>query len=374
MRASEVRGRLFFLLTTVAAACTPSEFSAQGGSGGTAGAGASGGGGRAGSMTASSGSGEAGSDEPAAGAGSVGGGRGVVGGAGGMGAYGGKPPFGTAGTGGIDAAGGTGATAGAGAAVGTGGSDEPGTGGTSMTTGGTGGDSGSAGAPASGGDGGSTAGSGGTAVDTGGTAGTGGAGGGGNGGSSPMGGTGGTVTVGGCNNQLLVNGDFEAGKSAGWVSESEWPGIDLIVPKTDAALMAEGVAPYAGNYLAWLGGIPDNDWDHYITMISQYVEIPEDASSLTLSGRYFVKSIDDPGDIYDVSYLEFDLNDEVAWQAFALTNQSTTNGWVSFSKTTNDLDELRGETTLFYAYARTDLTGKTSFFLDTLSLVAGCGR
>jgi hypothetical protein len=335
-----------------------------------------------------------------AGESSVGGGRGVVGGAGGMGAYGGKPPIGMAGggfdpTGGANATGGTDATGGMGA---TGGTDEPGTGGINATgglgatggtdepgaggsdaTGGTGGDSGASGMPgtggATGGTGGSasmTGGTGGADAGAGGTAGKGGSG--ATGGSGAMGGTGGAPPIGGCNNQLLVNADFEGGKSSGWTSYSEWPGIDLIVPKTDPALAAEGVQPYAGNFLAWLGGIPDNDWDHYVTMISQYVTIPAEASSLTLSGRYLVQSIDDPGDAYDVSYLEFDVNDAVVWQALPLTNQTTTNGWVSFTKTTNDLSALGGATTLFYAYARTDLSGKTSFFLDALSLVAGCGR
>jgi hypothetical protein len=341
-----------------------------------------------------------------AGGSSVGGGRGVVGGAAGMGAYGGKPPIGAAGanvggsglaaSGGADAMGGSGAAPGTGgteAMGGSAGTDEAGSGGAGPMAGGVGGDTGASGMPGAAGvsgsmgqTGGGAGTSGGTTGQTGGTGGAamaGGTGGGGKGGSSATGGTGGgamsggtggVTPIGGCNNELLVNAGFESGKGVGWAETSDWPGIDLVVNEDDAALNAEGVSPYAGSFLAWLGGIPDNEWDHHVTLIEQRVVIPATASSLTLSGRHLVTSIDDPSDEYDEAYLEFDLNDEVVWQSLRLTNQSTSSGWVSFSKTTNDLEGLAGQTLLFYAYARTDLTGKTSFFLDSLSLVAGCGR
>jgi hypothetical protein len=389
MRVSEVRGRVFFLVTAVAAACSPSEFSAEeasdaaGGRGGTNAAS----GGKGGSTT-----GGGGSDEPSAGGSSggssVGGGRGVVGGAAGMGAYGGKPPIGAAGA----SVGGSGLAAGGGTDAMGGSAGEPGTGGSAPMAGGAGVDIGVSGTPGAAGGGGTLGETGGGAGTSGGTAGltggtgamTGGTGAGtagsasggasGTGGGPMTGGAGGTMTIGGCNNELLVNAGFESGRGVGWAEMSEWPGIELVVSEDDAALNAEGVSPFAGSFLAWLGGIPDNQWDHYVTLIEQYVVIPATASSLTLSGRHLVKSIDDPSAEYDEAYLEFDLDDEVVWQSLRLTNQSTSSDWVSFSKTTNDLDGLAGRTLLFYAYARTDQTGKTSFFLDSLSLIAGCGR
>jgi hypothetical protein len=185
---------------------------------------------------------------------------------------------------------------------------------------------------------------------------------------------GGMTPIGACNSELLVNPGFESGKNVGWEETSDWPGIDLVVNEDDAALAEEGVSPHAGSFLAWLGGIPDNEWDHNVTLIQQYVVISATASSLTLSGRHLVKSVDDPSAEYDEAYLEFDLDDSVVWQSLRLTNLSASSGWVSFSKTTNDLERLTGKTLLFYAYARTDPTGRTSFFLDSLSLVAGCGR
>jgi hypothetical protein len=403
MRRSVVRGQVFFLVTAVVAACSPSEFSAEGGRGAAAGSGGSGGAsaGRGGSATGSGGSDEPGSGGSMAGESSVGGGRGVVGGAAGMGAYGGKPPIGSAGTSvggsGLPASGGSGAESGSGAEPGTGGSDamggsagtgEPGSGGTDPIAGGATGVGGLAGASSTsggasiggamnetGGSAGTTGGSMGQTGGAGGSGATGGTGGGsgGTGGAAMMGGSGGVTPVGGCNNELLVNAGFESGKGVGWTETSDWPGIDLIVNEDEAALAAEGVSPYAGSFLAWLGGIPDNEWDHNVTLIQQYVMIPATASSLTLSGRHLVQSVDDPTAEYDEAYLEFDLDDEVVWQALRLTNQSSSSGWVSFMKTT-DLDDLAGKTLLFYAYARTDPTGKTSFFLDSLSLVANCGR
>ncbi len=408
MRSSAVRGRILFLVTAFVAACSPSEFSAEdaagkAGSGGVGGA--TGGAGGAVNMTGAGGSDAAGDGGSTAGGSSVGGGRGNVGGAGGMGAYGGKPTLnmpgaGTAGSGatasggtGAESSGGTGAEAGTtGGGAGTG---EPGTGGdTSMTggTGGTGGDAGSSGMPDAGGTGGagSTGGtSGGSVGSVGGVGGAGGAGGtagmgsaggaggagGGTGGASMGGGTGGTAPVGGCNAQLLVNGDFESGKGVGWEElVTNWTGIDLVVNKSDAALIAEGVSPYAGNFLAWLGGIPDTEYDYHVTKISQYVAIPANATQLTLSGRYLIQSDDDPSGYYDEAYLEFDLNDKVVWQALPLSNQIITNGWTAFSKSTDGLNGLAGKTLYFYAYARTDPTGKTSFFLDSLKLEATCGR
>jgi hypothetical protein len=325
-------------------------------------------GGQGGSAPGSGGSGEPNTGGAIAGRSSVGGGRGVVGGAAGGGAYGGKPPIGSAGASvggsGVAAAGGTNAESGSanGAEPGTGGMEAMGgnagtsAGGTQPITGGTGGNVGAGGSTG-------TAGVSGAMNETGGSGGAGG-----------VSGTGGMTPMGACDSELLVNPGFESGKDVGWEETSDWPGIDLVVNENDAALTEEGVSPYAGSFLAWLGGIPDNEWDHNVTLIQQYVAIPATASSLTLSGRHLVKSVDDPDAEYDEAYLEFDLDDAVVWQSLRLTNLSASNDWISFSKTTNDLERVAGKTLLFYAYARTDPTGKTSFFLDSLSLVAGCGR
>jgi len=296
---------------------------------------------------------------------------------GGSASTGGSPsPGGTSGSGGSGRGGSGGSSQGGSDAGGAGGTG--GTGGTGQ--GGSGGDTSPAGMG-----GGSMAGGAGLGMAGGGASGLG--GGGGAGGTGGSAGTGGTIpiagapnagsggVVGGCDNQLLANAEFEAGPTPSWGEESTWPGIEIIVATGNSALQAEGVTPYAGNYLAWLGGIPDNEWDHHMVILTQDVTLPADAATLTLSGRRYVKSIDDPSELFDVAYLEFDDEDgDVVWQAQAWSNQTTTNGWVAFESSTSVATALRGRKLTFVAYSRTDPEGKTSFFLDNLRLEASCGR
>ncbi len=78
---------------------------------------------------------------------------------------------------------------------------------------------------------------------------------------------------------------------------------------------------------------------------------------------------------FDIAYLEFDDEaEDVVWQAQAWTNQSTTNGWVSFESSTTVAPAQRGKKLTFVAYSNTDQEGETSFFLDDLRLEASCGR
>jgi hypothetical protein len=305
-----------------------------------------------GSATGGSDAATGGSDAATGGSGTSAGGSGTSAGGSGTSAGGSDSA-----TGGSDsAAGGSGSS--------TGGSENGGT--TGSSAGGTGGDTSPAGTGAAGmatggttgqGAGGVPAGSGGSAIPAGAP----------NGGGAPV--------IGGCDNQLLANADFEAGPTPTWGEESEWPGIEIIVAKNNADLAAEGVAPYAGNYLAWLGGIPDNDWDHYLVILTQEITLPSDAATLKLSGRRYVTSVDDPSEEFDVAYLEFqDEAGDLAWQAEGWTNQDTTNGWVSFESSTNVNPVYRGKKLTFVAYSNTDPEGQTSFFLDDLRLEASCGR
>ncbi len=344
--------------------------SATGGNAGKSGSGAaSGRGGSAGGATRSSGGvaglANAGGSAPTAGLNGSGGTGGDSSGTGGAGG----------GAGGPESSGGSGGDAGSGGGAG---------GATGGDTSGTGGDPGTGGSAAGNGTGGSggiaTGGTGGGGAVGGlgpagmggtGIAGTGGGGGAPGSAGMPAGGTGGVI--GGCDNQLLANANFEAGPTPSWQEESDYPGLEIIVPASHSGLTAEGVTPH-GTYLAWLGGIADNMWNRYDVILRQDVQIPADASSLTLSGAYWIKSLDDPTGEYDVSYLEFETEMGTMWQAVHWTNQDTTSGWQSFTSTTNDMEFLGGRTVTFVAYSRTDLTGKTSFFLDDLKLEAACGR
>jgi hypothetical protein len=198
---------------------------------------------------------------------------------------------------------------------------------------------------------------------------------GGLGGRSAAGTTGGAgETIGGCNHQLLANADFEAGPGSPWQEASDWPGIEIIVPSSDPNLQSESVTPYAGNYLGWLGGIPDNPYDHYEVTLSQTISIPATAAQLTLSGEYLIHSQDGQDGMYDVAYLQLNVGDDVAWLGQSFSNLDLARNWKSFTAQTTDLDDLRGKTVTFIAYSRTDLDGKTSFWLDNLRLEATCGR
>jgi hypothetical protein len=280
--------------------------------------------------------------------------------------------MGPAGEGGDDASGGTTSS---GATGGTSGGSEA-TGGSSTGTGaaaGTNGTSGAGGSPA-GGSGNPAGGSGGLAGSA---TGSGGSGPGGGGGTPNTAGTssgGSAGQVGGCDNQLLVNANFDAGPTASWRQEADLTGIELIVRRNDADLMAAGVAPHSGDYLAWLGGIEDNQFDHHTTILRQDVTIPAEANTLTLSGRYWIITEDSPTVAYDEAYLEFEDDEGTIWQALPLTNTLHTTGWTAFEEYTNYVDRLAGRTVTFVAYSRTDPEGKTSFFLDSLRLEASCGR
>jgi hypothetical protein len=193
-------------------------------------------------------------------------------------------------------------------------------------------------------------------------------------GTSGTSGTSGGEPIGGCNHQLLANADFEAGAGLPWQESSDWPGVTIVVPASDAGLQKEGVSPYGGNYLAWLGGIPDNPYDHYEVTLTQELTIPEATSELTLSGEYLIHSEDGAEGAYDEAYLQLNIDDETEWLARSFTNQDMGREWKSFTARTTDLDPLRGKTVTFIAYSRTDLDGKTSFWLDDLRLQATCGR
>lgn len=264
----------------------------------------------------------------------------------------------------------TGPSEGGAASLGQGGEDDTGgsstSGGSGSGTGGsTGNDGGSSAGPNSGGTGGGGTGASGGAAS--------GATGAGTGGTSNMAGTGGEV-IGGCDNQLLANANFDAGPTSSWREETEWPGLDIIMQSDDPDLVETGVTPHSGDFLAWLGGVPDNEYDAYRVILRQDVAIPPDASTLTLSGYYWITTLDEPDVVYDEAYLEFEDDDGTTWQALPLTNVDYTDGWVPFEASTSELDRMGGRTVTFVAYSRTDPMGITSFFLDSLRLEAGCGR
>lgn len=186
--------------------------------------------------------------------------------------------------------------------------------------------------------------------------------------------------IGGCGNQLLRNGGFDRG-DVEWRTSSTWPGVTVILPGDDAALQRENVAPHTGTHLAWLGGIPSNRYDSHVVALEQLIVIPETASTLTFSGRVWIRTEEDnaadPAP-YDVLYA--DLFDgpgddaKVSWLAGSWSNLDATTGWVAFERQTTTTYLVLGREVAFQLHSRTDPELVTSFWFDSLRLVANCGR
>lgn len=235
---------------------------------------------------------------------------------------------------------------------------------------------GSAGSMESGGSAGAVAGSSGAA--SGGAGAGGGTGGAGTGGAS--GGGGGGAGIGnpsGCG-ELLVNGGFEDGR-LGWDVMTSYPNLELnvhaaIVERDDAALVAAGVAPYAGDFLGWAGGVPDSNRNHSL-FVMQPIVLSEDVTELTFSGYFRIES-DEPTDtFYDALYVEvLDLEYDRVWQFGAFSNEHA-GPWFAIDPIDpypDDLEPMRGRQFYLGIYSRTDSDTVTHFFFDSLSLVALC--
>jgi hypothetical protein len=179
--------------------------------------------------------------------------------------------------------------------------------------------------------------------------------------------------IGGCDRQLLRNGNFDRGE-VDWETYSTFPGIDLVVAASAPALVQQGVTPNSGEYLAWLGGIPDMEYDEHLTRISQIVTIPAEATSLVLSGVVWIRTEESEPGLYDATYLDVtNLEGSSVWHPHAFTNAEGQEGWVPFAFT---LDEVpfAGNDMILEIHAETDLDFVTSFWFDDVRLVASCER
>lgn len=198
-------------------------------------------------------------------------------------------------------------------------------------------------------------------------------------------GSGGSPVVGDCDVNLLRNPDFEEGPAVWDYVAKNLPLTlrDLIVHDSSTKLASAGVSPKAGHYLAWLGGALNDDGGSR-TEILQQVQIPAKATKLVVSGWLQVKTSEPPTAApYD--HFEFTLDDDQDGQWFFHTwwlnpSQGDTPAqrgqWFSFSEQleADDLEQVRGRRLTFVADAQADTENETSYWLDSLSLVASCPR
>jgi hypothetical protein len=191
-------------------------------------------------------------------------------------------------------------------------------------------------------------------------------------------GTSGTGALKGCDEQLLVNGDFDRG-SVDWLEESSWDGIhgvaDIIVERGHERLLEAGIEPDSGEFLAWFGGVPDTDQGWRINLV-QSVTIPTEVTRLVLSGKVRVATLEDPDARYDQLDIALVESDDVWWSFHVWDNRDASSDWEPFEWVVTDdtLDVLRGRTLIFQVESGTDAEYMTNFWVDSLKLVAECGR
>jgi hypothetical protein len=203
---------------------------------------------------------------------------------------------------------------------------------------------------------------------------TGGGSGGGVAGNAPggRGGAGGAAGIAGpsCGRELLIDGDFEQGMKP-W---NEAPtGATLVRTADDPEVQAQHVTPQSGSYLLRLGAPTTGYLTHYV---ERYVELPADASEVTISGYLQVRTEEDPDQIYDTSYVQ--LVDEHHRSSPFFTsdplwsNLTPASDWTKFSFPL-DVTSIAGEEMVFQVVADLDNGRTTYFYFDSLSVaVTGC--
>ncbi len=181
-----------------------------------------------------------------------------------------------------------------------------------------------------------------------------------------------------CDASLLRNGDFEVG-TAGWSATSSYSAFEqrvhpLVVENGHASLEPYPVTAHDGTQFAFLGDVPDDEYEGYHTTLSQSVTIPADSAGLWLSGYVWVDT-SEPADMeYDYAYIQLEpLDDQDKYQQFTFwTNLDASNGWVKIDEYMDDVSALHGREVNVVIRADTDANVATRFWYDSLQLVSSC--
>jgi len=148
------------------------------------------------------------------------------------------------------------------------------------------------------------------------------------------------------------------------------------VTNEDVNLQEESVSAHAGEGLAWLGGIPDREFDGTLVTIEQRVEIPPEATSITFSGELWLRTLETDPEAFDGVYVDLltsDGNESLLWFVTQWTNLDAVEGWSHFEFVA-DPTEFAGQSVLLRLHSETDPERVTSFWFDSLSLVVSCDR
>jgi hypothetical protein len=176
-------------------------------------------------------------------------------------------------------------------------------------------------------------------------------------------GAGGSAGAGGgsaCTVELLDNGNFDTGDNV-WVSlTSDRP---LIYDQSDVGAQL-GPRPNTPRYMAWLG----YDVRDETVMLAQPLRVPAGTLSLTISGWFQIWTDDDPEVVFDEAYIELKLG-TFTQLVDSWSNVDRANIWKRFSQDI-DVTPIAGLSPTFQLRVHMDDGANTSFFFDTLSVIA----
>jgi len=176
---------------------------------------------------------------------------------------------------------------------------------------------------------------------------------------------------GSCGLELLMNGDFELGMTM-W---NEAPlGTALVRRDTDPVLVADGVTPQSGQFLLRLGGPSTAFLTHYV---ERYIEIPADASEITVSGYLQVRTQDTDANKHAEASIVIAVerqNPPFFTSAPTWSNLTVATSWTSFAFRV-PVASMAGEQMVFRIIANLETSVATYFYFDTISVaVTGCAR
>ncbi|MEM7802876.1 MAG: hypothetical protein AAF633_27040, partial [Chloroflexota bacterium] len=158
----------------------------------------------------------------------------------------------------------------------------------------------------------------------------------------------------------IRNGNFEAGDNGDWLVDSL--SNFILIRRSPDPDTNFNLPPYDGVYLGHLGGGPDE-----AGLLSQFVLLPE-GSNFQIEYFFWILADEtncNPATTEDGDIGGILINEEVV-EAFALCDETNTNGWV---KSTIDLDASGGDILLLEALAGNNADSEISaFFVDAFAI------
>jgi hypothetical protein len=149
-------------------------------------------------------------------------------------------------------------------------------------------------------------------------------------------------------------------------------GTTLVFRNTDAAVIADGVTPQSGQFVLRLGG-PSTDYlTHYV---EQYIDIPPDATEVTVSGYLQVRTLETenlPNDKAYVVIAEEPQFDPPFFLSMPWSNLTPATSWTAFAVKAA-VASVAGKQMVLRIIANLDTSIATYFYFDAISaVVTGC--